>query len=459
MLKHLFTSSLVVAAFGLTGPQAQIKFKNAFPGITFSKPVYFGQMPGRAGKTFVVLEQHDGRVNVLTQNNGTWTKSTLFEMAVNQANEMGLLGIAFHPDYKNNHKYYITYNTPTDFNDVLEERIADSSLIKDSGTKGRVLLSLVDKYENHNGGTIAFGPKDHYLYYGMGDGGSGGDPDGNGQNKNVLFAKMMRLDVDTKATGKAYGIPSDNPFAGGGGSPEIYAYGLRNPWKWSFDDLTGTLWVGDVGQDATEEVDTLTKGGNYGWNKMEGPSGTNDGSMILPLFSYPHTTGHCVIGGRVYRGNPASKYYGTYFLAEFTDQKFWMMQKDNTGKFVTTDLGATPTQFSSFGVDDAGQIYVTGLYTGIIYVLDDPDLGPSPAGLRSEWTPEKRHGYVTVNRSEPLPAFLFEQADGLDLMSPEGRTLLTITRKTPVLPGSFPAGIYLAKHTGSKSAPRMLLLK
>lgn len=397
-------SALFLAAMGvaiLTGGVAParaqtVALKDAFPGLTFKRPVYFGEMAGAATQTFVILEQHIGQVTLLIKKDGKWTASAMLTKSVHQANEMGLMGIAFHPDFKNNKKYYINYDPPGTFFNIIEERMADETGLKDAGdSKSRILIKQSDKYDNHNGGTMAFGPKDGFLYIGMGDGGSGGDPDGNGQNKNVLLGKMLRIDVNRKDAGLEYGIPSDNPFAQGGGRGEIYAYGFRNPWKWSFDAFNGDLWMGDVGQDAAEEVDIVTKGGNFGWDSMEGFNGTNSGGMILPIHTYAHASNNnCILGGVVYRGNPASPLYGTYFFADHGSKRVWNLKKNGSGQWAATQVATAGSGPTGFGTDSQGLVYLTvNNESAPIYLLDSPDLGPSPTslarpykvGYRPEW--------------------------------------------------------------------------
>ncbi|HKP97575.1 MAG TPA: PQQ-dependent sugar dehydrogenase, partial [Fibrobacteria bacterium] len=347
------------ASFPAATALGQITFKDAFPGKRFDRPVYFGAFPGKP-QTNVVLEAHQGLALLVYREGTAWVTDTLVKIAVSRENEMGFLGIAFHPDFNANHKYYVSYDPPGTYFNIVDERIADATGMKDSGAPPRTLFKIPDKYSNHNGGTIAFGPKDGYLYYGTGDGGSGGDPDGNAQNPKALLGKFLRIDVINRTDpGLEYGIPADNPFAKStdGSRREIFALGVRNPWKWSFDPLNGDLWVGEVGQDRIEEVDLITLGGNYGWKVMEGPEGTPTDNMILPVFSYTHNTGTCIIGGVVFRGNSASKYYGTYFTADINTKKFWALKKNGTGLATVENLPNMPTNISSFGTDAEGRIY------------------------------------------------------------------------------------------------------
>jgi glucose/arabinose dehydrogenase len=443
--------------------QSQIKFTNAYPGTKFDRPVYFGAFPGRA-KTNVVLEQHLGNaLLVYLKDDGSVARDTLYHLSVDQSNEMGLLGIAFHPGFNTNHKYYICYNPPgTPYHDIVEERIADATGMKDSGTKGRILINIDDPYSNHNGGTIGFGPKDGFLYFGVGDGGSANDPNGNAQNKSAWLGKMHRIDVNSKDTGLEYHIPADNPFVGGA-RPEIFAFGLRNPWKWTFDALTGDMWVGDVGQDNIEEVDILVKGGNYGWKIMEGNrntgAGTKDSSMIGPLFTYDHSTGNCVIGGVVFRSNPASKYYGSFFISDNGTSQFWVLKPGSTGTATATSLGTTPTGFSAFGSDAEGRVYGCGLGNGTIYVLESPDLTPA-AVLKPGAAARAAHGRsFTVRPGGVLDARAFAASPVLEVFGLNGNRLGALRKDDARLPADMDAGVYLLKSASGDGASDLLRVK
>jgi glucose/arabinose dehydrogenase len=396
---------------------------------------------------------------------GAVVVDTLLHIQVGQDMEQGLLGIAFHPQFAANHKYYISYTPPgSAYYDIVEERVADSTGLKDSGTPGRILIKIDDPYVNHNAGNIAFGPRDGYLYYGTGDGGNEGDPLGNGQNADGWFGKILRIDVDGKDPGLEYRIPPDNPFAQGGGRPETYAYGLRNPWRWSFDPFTGDLWLGDVGEATWEEVDIITKGGNYGWKSMEGKDGKNDGSMVLPVFTFDHAgvrvnpSGPAIIGGVVFRGNPASKYYGAYFFADYGTRRFWYLTRNAGGEAVATPLAPTPATLSAFGTDAEGRIYACGLTTGIVYHLDDPDLAPalsvrSGPGSAPDWgrAIEARPG----SRLDPEA---FGDAPALEVYGLAGRREAVLRRPDGRLPGAMRAGLYFLKGA-SVGVLRMLVVR
>jgi glucose/arabinose dehydrogenase len=359
-----------------------ITYQDAFPGISFSRPVFFAEVPGRA-ETFLVLEQPGG-IQIVSREGAGWAKSEFGRVRVtggeSGGDERGLLGFAFHPDYANNRKYYVWYVLESA--NVLSEGIADTTLLKDSGTPRRVLLSIPDPYANHNGGTLAFGPRDGFLYLGTGDGGSAGDPQNNGQNKNALLGKFLRIDVNSQAAGKQYAIPPDNPFLDGSGAPEVWAYGLRNPWKWSFDSLTGDLWAGDVGQNRLEEVDIIEKGGNYGWDVWEGDQCHPEGGTACdlpghktPLFTYGRDDdgGISITGGLVYRGNASSPHYGSYLFGDYGTGNMWSLKKNGQA----TSLPRAPDiALSSFGADSRGGVYIMGINSPSIFRMNGLDSIP-----------------------------------------------------------------------------------
>ncbi len=363
-------------------------YADAFPGIRFGRPVFLAEVPGKRD-TFLVLEQ-PGAIQIVSRGDfaGGWSKSLFARVDVSGGgsggDERGLLGFAFHPGYASNRRYFIYFVKGSE--DVLEEGMADASLLKDSGRPRRGILRIADPFQNHNGGTIAFGPKDGYLYLGTGDGGSAGDPHGNGQNRKSLLGKFLRIDVDAKddakddakggAEAKAYGIPKDNPFQDGSAAPEVWAYGLRNPWKWSFDPATGDLWAGDVGQNTLEEIDRIEKGGNYGWNAWEGDrchsgSGSDCGlpGHKAPVFSYGRDDrgGISVTGGFVYRGDAASKYFGSFIFGDYGTNNVWALRKDGKSAVLPR---APEIGVSSFGVDSKGRMYVMGVFGETIYRMD-----------------------------------------------------------------------------------------
>src|SRR5690606_471726 len=278
---------------------------------------------------------------------------------VSSGGERGLLGLAFAPDYETSGRFDVNYtNTAGDTTIARYTVSGDPNIANPDGT---VLLTIEQPFSNHNGGNIHFGP-DGYLWISMGDGGSGGDPDGNGQNTDVLLGKMLRIDV----SGDAYTVPDDNPFVSGGGAPEVWSYGLRNAWKFSFDRETGEVWIADVGQNQIEEINMMPStdvGLNYGWRCYEGnntydTSGCgNPDDMIFPVATYSHSGGRCSItGGYVYRGELYPNLQGYYFYADYCSGEIGTYQ-DGASSFVTTVPG---TFITTFGEDTNGELYVAG---------------------------------------------------------------------------------------------------
>ena len=297
-----------------------------------------------------------------------------------EGGERGLLGVAFHPDFASNRRLFVHYSRAGDGATVVSEVHASADLETADPDSEKVLLTVTQPFVNHNGGQLAFGP-DGYLYLGLGDGGSGGDPFGNGQNPNVLLGKILRLDVDGQPQGRrAYALPPDNPYGvdgrdPGAGLPEIWAIGLRNPWRFSFDAQTGDLYIGDVGQNSYEEIDWQpadSRGGeNYGWNVMEGrhcyggdcdPSG-----FVEPIAEYGHGSGSCsVTGGYVYRGAAQPALQGTYVFSDYCSGIVWAIRAaertDEPKQVLESGLSV-----SSFGTDEDGELYLADLNDGGIY--------------------------------------------------------------------------------------------
>jgi glucose/arabinose dehydrogenase len=289
--------------------------------------------------------------------------------------ERGLLGLAFHPDYETNGIFFIDY-TDTNGNSVVARYTvsADDPNIADPNS-AIVILTQNQPFENHNGGNLAFGP-DGYLYIAFGDGGSQGDPQGNGQNKNTWLGKILRIDINADT----YSVPDTNPFVGkADAKPEIWAYGVRNPWRFTFDRETGDLYIGEVGGDDLEEVDfqpaDSTGGENYGWNAWEGTERRQgveaNGETTLPVTTYPHSDGCSIVGGYVYRGESLPELNGVYFFGDYCNGRTWTLQRDSAGQWTSAKTTWTPGQFviSSFGEDEAGELYLVD-YKGGIYRLE-----------------------------------------------------------------------------------------
>jgi uncharacterized repeat protein (TIGR03806 family) len=376
-----------------------------FTQINLNVPVALMQAPGDNARFYVV--EKGGTVRAFTEAMATPDIFVDISTRVNSApTEAGLLGMAFHPGWQTNHQVFLSYtafsmNSPANLRSTISRFTSNDGGKTLDPTSEQVILTLEQPFENHNGGNIAFGP-DGYLYAGFGDGGSGGDPMSNGQNVNVLFGKMLRLNVDA---GAPYTVPQSNPFAGGGGKPEIYAWGLRNPWRWSFDRGTGDLWVGDVGQNAYEEVDRVELGGNYGWNTTEATHcyatmPCNKGGLIDPVVEYDHSQGACVIGGYVYRGSAIPSLVGTYLYADWANGNLWALTFDPvTGKgtpLLLTNTGINPT---SFGEGADGELYLLHYGAGSTVRKIVPTGMPGPLTF-----PQKLSQTGCVNPSHPVDA-------------------------------------------------------
>ena len=356
-------------------PPGGVELEPAFGALSFVRPLELASPPDSSHRIFV-LEQA-GRIFVFP-NDDRVKKAKLFldirTRVYDEGNEEGLLGIAFHPAFRSNGYFYLNYNASQPVRTVIARfRVSGADPDEADPSSEQVLLEYEQPFSNHKGGQLAFGA-DGYLYIGTGDGGSAGDPYGNGQNTGSLLGKILRIDVDRPGDGKNYGIPPDNPFAGTRARPEIYAYGLRNPWRFSFDPPTGLLWVGDVGQDEIEEVDIVEKGKNYGWNIMEGthcfkPSSNCDtAGLVPPVWEYTHAEGVCIIGGYVYHGARRPDLEGTYLCADYGNGKIWSLRRTAGGAVTSREIASTHLPIVSFGLDDAGELYLCS-FEGKIYRL------------------------------------------------------------------------------------------
>ena len=362
------------------------------PELGFEHPVWFGEIPGQPHR-YLVVEHETGRVWRLEElaeksdsEAGTHEddepshlcRKTLFvDTGVYAKGTRGLIGLAFHPRFAQNRKYYLAKHTVEhgNFATLIWERTANAEGTSDSGAAARLVLKLDAVTNVHYGGSLAFGP-DGFLYIGMGDTGPQEDPEGHAQNTHLLLGKILRIDVDKRDPGKQYAVPSDNPFvAKSGFRPEIWAYGLREPWRFSFDPLTNDLWVGDVGQDRYEEVDLVRRGENYGWNVYEGfePFSNQyrrDGeSYIPPVFAYRRKYGPSVTGGFVYRAERGSSFYGVYIFGDYQSQRLFGLTQHDRVLTTVREIGLAPERVVSFGRDEAGALYVVG-YEGTIYRMD-----------------------------------------------------------------------------------------
>ena len=337
------------------------------------RPVFYTEAPD--GRYFIV--DQPGRI-LLVEDGITQTTPAFLDLqgtAEMEANEQGLLGLAFHPDYLEN-GYFFVYYTDTADNTVVSRFTLDFDNPNevDPATE-TIFLQLEQPYRNHNGGMIAFNT-DGYLYIGLGDGGSAGDPQENAQNFDTWLGSILRIDVDNPNDDTLYSIPEDNPFAEGGGLPEIWHYGLRNPWRFSFDTATGDLYIGDVGQNEIEEIDFAlvdSSGVNFGWGNYEANDGFGGRPTIanteFPIAEYNHGLGCSVTGGYVYRGSEMPELDGVYFYGDYCTGIVWTLQQNEDGTWENELFLYTDFTISSFAQDSEGEIYIVNHDGGGIYML------------------------------------------------------------------------------------------
>ena len=447
---------------------ATIALQRAFPNLGFTQPLALLQAPGDDTRWYVL--EKTGRVRTFANAANVSTATTALTLTVNATSEGGLLGMAFHPSFATNRFVYVSFTEGTPMVSVIARFTANAD---GTAFSNRVnVLRLNQPFDNHKGGNIAFGA-DGFLYIGFGDGGSGGDPEGHGQDTTDMLGDLLRIDVDGTAP---YAIPPDNPFAGGamctadynvsaGNCPEIYASGLRNPWRWSFDKETGELWVGDVGQNRYEEIDRVQRGGNYGWNCREGTHAYTDSTpaascsvttgFVEPVHDYDHSLGNSVTGGYVYRGAALPALVGHYVFADYGSGRIWRLDGNGSGGFAAQQLLDTTLGIASFGQGNDGELYVvdfgSGAADGALYKIVDaggaPPSGPPVASQLS--------ATGCVNPADPS-----QPASGLipyDVAAPfwsDGATKerwLAIPNGTTIGVGpdgdfSFPNGTVLMKH-------------
>jgi uncharacterized repeat protein (TIGR03806 family) len=375
--------------------EVEIALERVFESLPFNQPLGMLQAPGDDSRWFVL--EKGGRVRVFQNLHDVQSFDPDFvSLGVNPVSEGGLLGMAFHPDYDTNGEVFLSWTEGPSgamVSVVARFRTENGGLTLASGSRDDILTVNQD-FNNHNGGQIEFGP-DGYLYFGLGDGGSGGDPLNRAQDPTNLLGAMLRIDVDSVSPYAIPGGAAGNPFAGNPlcpadhsasqPCPEIFAFGLRNPWRWSFDRTTGRLWVADVGQNAREEINHVQLGGNYGWNCREGSipytspgpdCGTATG-LIDPVHDYPHSQGRSVTGGYVYRGAAIPALYGQYVFGDFVSGRIWRLIDDGAGGFTADELLASGRSIASFAEDLAGELYVVDLDGGIYRLVPSGSGGSS----------------------------------------------------------------------------------
>ncbi|MFN9718029.1 MAG: PQQ-dependent sugar dehydrogenase [Planctomycetota bacterium] len=367
---------------GVPEKKLPVRVEPAFEQLEFNRPIVVTHANDGTDRVFVA--EQEGIIKVFPNDQDVEEATVFLDIddrcvyADNQ-NEEGLLGFAFHPKYKENGQFFLYYTSSEadHLSKVSRFTVSKEDPNRADSTSEQVIMRIPQPFWNHNGGTLEFGP-DGFLYVGLGDGGSGNDPNGNGQNLNTWLGSILRIDVDHQSEGRNYAIPKDNPFigkevAGPRGKmlpaqPEIYAYGVRNIWRMSFDRKTGTLWAADVGQNLWEEINIIRSGGNYGWNVREGkhwfrPDGADQSraDLIDPIFEYHHDIGKSITGGTVYRGTRVPELVGKYIYADYVTGLLWALEYDEkAGKVIANySLEGEKLPVMSFGCDEPGDIYFT----------------------------------------------------------------------------------------------------
>jgi glucose/arabinose dehydrogenase len=376
---------ILILALGCKGAEKEIDQEpiggieavEAFPGLTFSSPVDIAH--ANDGSDRIYIAEQAGIIKVVDGSAASPAAVTFLDIRskVLSGGERGLLGLAFHPNFKDNGYFYVNYTRGSPLTSVIARYKAGSSTVNAvAATSENILFTFAQPYDNHNGGALQFG-KDGYLYIGAGDGGSGGDPQNNAQNRRNLLGKILRVDVNSIDKG-FYGIPSDNPFTNQseGYAPEIYAWGLRNPWKISFETASDLLFTADVGQNSREEINLISKGGNYGWRVKEGincynPStGCNDAGLIAPIYDYSQSNGdRSITGGYVYRGTALPELVGKYIYGDYVSGKIWRLDMTGSRAGANELLIENAGSVSTFGQDKNGELVFANYGNGKIMKL------------------------------------------------------------------------------------------
>ncbi len=377
----LFSAMLILSGSALAQPASwnPAAFSSAFTlraiAEDLDSPVGIVDPGDGSGRLFIV--EQTGKILLLKSGSVSPEPFLDISSSVSSGSEQGLLGLAFHPDYANTGIFVIDYTDIDGNTNIVRYQVDTQNPDLADPASAETLLFIDQPYPNHNGGQVQFGP-DGFLYIGMGDGGSQGDPEENGQNTNALLGKILRIDIDNPSGDRPYGIPADNPFAdGSAGAPEVFIYGVRNPWRFSFD-VDGGLYIGDVGQNNWEEIDYLPAGeqvgANLGWNLMEGnhcyaTDPCDSDNLVMPIFEYSHDVGGCsVTGGVVIQGDIIPSLDGVYVFGDYCTGLLWGLARDANGDWQASDPIETGLSISSFGQGPGGETYVVDL-NGTIYQM------------------------------------------------------------------------------------------
>ncbi|MBZ0203880.1 MAG: PQQ-dependent sugar dehydrogenase [Ignavibacteria bacterium] len=457
---------------------SQVGFVNAFPGLSFTLALFLTHSGDGTNRIFVV--QQRGLIKVFPNDSNATSTQTFLDLTnlVSQSgNERGLLGLAFHPDYSSNRYFFVYYTRSSDGALRISRFTTQSGDPNKADSLSELNMMTIphSSNSNHNGGCLMFG-QDGYLYAGIGDGGGAGDIPNNAQNLNMHLGKILRIDINTPAGGNNYSIPPGNPFAGGGGLPEIFTVGMRNPWRFTQDPVTGTIYCGDVGQDAWEEVDTISVGKNYGWRCYEGNATYNTsgcgpiGNYTFPITVYQNVGSDISItGGYVYRGSRVPWLVGRYVYADYGSRKVWKLLLSGGAVSENTQIGLAPSGVPSFGVDQSNELYV--VTTTAMYKLLDVSVGINgngsqlPAGYSLEQNYPNPFNpttaiYYNVGTNSLVNIKIFDiTGKEIDVLLNESKPAGRYSVEWDA--SGYPSGVYFYRMTvnGASEEKKMVLIK
>jgi len=449
---------LLLSSYNCFAENPAIQVQNAFPNLSFSLPVFLTHAGDNTNRIFVV-QQH-GQIKVFPNDSNAITsqvKNFLTVNTITNSGELGLLGMAFHPDYETNGYFYVYYTSPSSWNSRISRftRSASDPDKADSLSELK-LMEIYQPYTNHKGGMLFFG-LDGYLYISLGDGGNAGDPGNRAQNPDSIHGKILRIDVNNTTPPLNYAIPSDNPFASGGGRPEIFAMGFRNPWRVSQDAETGIIYAADVGQEVYEEIDIVEKGKNYGWRITEGfhcynpSSGCDTSGITMPIKEYSHQPGgNCsVTGGYVYRGQRRPELRGAYIYSDYCSGRLWMLRYNNGVVTQDSVLIDTPQLVLSFGTDQNNELYYCAS-NGSIYRFNTSTLNTN---VTVTTIPEGFYDTANnrLNMKDSVKVYLRENSSPYTIVDSASGILDSITFTSAVIFNKAISGNYyiVVKHRNS----------
>ncbi|MEM8487995.1 MAG: PQQ-dependent sugar dehydrogenase [Bacteroidota bacterium] len=453
-IKPVFLLFFGLCAFLPAQAQIALELETAFDNLFFSRPVDI-QHAGDGSNRLFVVEQHSGKIIVFDNDQNASTSNTFLDLTVNTGNEEGLLGLAFHPDYETNGHFFVYYSTSSPRRSVISRFTVDAANPNAADPSSElVIMEIGQPYSNHNGGQLAFSPLDGFLYIGLGDGGDGGDPDENGEDPKTLLGSILRIDVNNSTANEPYAIPADNPFVGNVENfrEEIFAYGLRNPWRFSIDPQTGDIWAGDVGQGSREEIDLIEKGKHYGWDVMEASlcfeprNNCVTTGLTTPVWEYNRNEGISVTGGHVYRGTRVPEISGKYIYADYVSGRIWALTVTEDD---TTNVEIVRATFNvpAFGVSENGELFIAGFDGKLHRFVETKSTATEDPAV-----PEQQHNlganFPNPTSGETTIPFTLSRSGNVELA-----VFDLLGRKVQVLAsGVYPAGAHTATWDGSAHA-------